>query len=217
MQNNQLYLKSKHYIVRNELWSAITHGAGIIFAIIALVLLCVRAAGSGSTVRMVSFAGFGVALMLLYTASTLFHALYFTKAQHVLQVIDHSGVFILIAGSYLPYCLVAIGGRLGVILLAIIWTLCACGIIMDCFFVGRFKKLEVAVYIGLGWLCVIAMPALWNHLGVTGFWLLVAGGLCYTVGALLYTQKSIPYIHVIWHMFVLAGSACMFFSIYLFV
>ena len=217
MQSTQVYLKSRHYAILNELWSAITHGAGIILAITALVLLSVRAAATGSALRMFAFAGFGVALLLLYSASTLFHALYFTRARHVLQVIDHSNVFILIAGSYLPYCLIAIGGRLGIILLAVIWAFCAAGIIMDCFFVGRFKKLEVAIYIGRGWLCVVAMPALWSHLGVTGFCLLVAGGLCYTIGALLYTQKQIPFIHVVWHLFVLAGSACMFFSIYLFV
>ncbi len=210
-------IHSKRYSILNELWSAVTHGVGILFAVTALVLLAVRAVQVGGAVRIVSFVGFGVALIILYTASTLFHALYFTKAKHVLQVLDHSGVFVLIAGSYLPYCLVAIGGTLGTVLLATIWTLCAAGIIMDCFFVGRFKKLEVAIYILLGWMCLIAMEPLWVHLGAIGFFLLLAGGLCYTIGALLYTQKNIPYIHVIWHLFVLAGSVCMFISIYLFV
>lgn len=209
--------QTKRYVFFNELWSAITHGAGILFAITALVMLAVRAAQTGGALRMVSFVGFGVALIILYTASTLFHALYFTKAKHILQVLDHSGVFILIAGSYLPYCLVAIGGTLGMTLLVTIWTLCGAGIIMDCFFVGKFKKLEVAIYILLGWMCVVAMQPLWAHLGRAGFLLLLAGGLCYTIGALLYSQKNIPYIHVVWHLFVLAGSICMFISIYLFV
>ncbi len=209
--------KNKFYTLYNEIWSAITHGIGIILATVAMTLLIVKAAATGDPVRIAAFAGFGLALILLYTASTLFHALYFTKARHIFQVMDHSGVFILIAGSYLPYCLIAIGGTKGKILLAVIWTLCALGITLDCFFVGRFKKLEVAIYIILGWMCVVAYRPLMMHLGVTGISLLASGGVSYTLGALLYTQRQIPYIHVIWHLFVLAGSAFMFFSIYFFV
>ncbi|WP_127848244.1 PAQR family membrane homeostasis protein TrhA [Lacticaseibacillus hulanensis] len=209
--------KPRLYDLYNEIWSAITHGVGIILATVATTLLVVKAVATGDALRIGAFAGFGLALILLYTASTLFHALYFTKARHVFQVMDHSGVFILIAGSYLPYCLLAIGGRQGIMLLATIWLLCAAGIGMECFFMGRFKKIEVAIYIILGWLCVVAAKPLMAHLGLIGIALLVAGGLCYTIGALLYTQKQIPYIHVIWHLFVMAGSACMFFSIYLFV
>lgn len=205
------------YALYNEIWSAITHGIGILLATAATTLLILKAAATGDALRIVAFTGFGIALILLYTASTLFHALYFTKARHIFQVMDHSGVFILIAGSYLPYCLIAIGGRLGITLLAVIWLLCAAGIGLDCFFVGRFKKLEVAIYIILGWMCVVAAEPLAAHLGAIGIGLLVAGGVSYTLGALLYTQRQIPYIHVIWHLFVMAGSAFMFFSIYFFV
>lgn len=210
-------LKNPFYTLYNEIWSAITHGVGILLATSALTLLVVKAAGTGDALRIGAFTGFGIALILLYTASTLYHALYFTKARHIFQVLDHSGVFILIAGSYLPYCLLAIGGMKGILLLVTIWALCAAGIGMECFFVGRFKKLEVAIYIILGWLCVVAAGPLAAHLGQLGIGLLIAGGVSYTLGALLYTQRQIPYIHVIWHLFVMAGSAFMFFSIYFFV
>lgn len=209
--------QSHTYAVKNEFWSALTHGVGIAFAIAALILLSIRGAQTGSLVTTLSFTGFGLALLILYTASTLFHALYFTRARHVFQVLDHSGVYVLIAGSYLPYCLVAIGGRQGILLLTTIWGLCAVGILLDCFFVGRFKHLEVAIYILLGWLCLTAMGPLWASLGATGFGLLLAGGLAYTIGALLYTKRTIPYIHVVWHLFVMLGSALMFCSVYWFV
>lgn len=208
---------SHDYVVKNELWSALTHGVGIALAIAALILLSIRGAITGGWLRTLSFTGFGLALLILYTASTLFHALYFTRARHVFQVLDHSGVYILIAGSYLPYCLVAIGGRQGIFLLATIWALCGVGIILDCFFVGKFKKLEVGIYILLGWLCLTAMKPLLASLGTAGFGLLLAGGIAYTLGALLYTRRDIPYIHVVWHLFVMIGSACMFFSVYCFV
>ncbi|WP_156639600.1 PAQR family membrane homeostasis protein TrhA [Lacticaseibacillus thailandensis] len=211
-------LKSRRYLIKNEVWSAVTHGVGIALAITALVLLLVRAVPTGDWTRIWSFAGFGIALIVLYTSSTLFHALYFTRARKVFQALDHSSIYVLIAGSYLPYCLVAIGGPLGVGLLITIWALCLTGILLDCLAASkRLHKIEVAIYVLLGWLCLIAMVPLWEHLGVIGFWLLVAGGVAYTVGALIYTRRSIPYIHVVWHVFVMVGSALMFVSIYLFV
>ena len=206
--------KSSHYEFNNEMLSAITHAFALGLAVMGTVMLGVKGINSGSQVELFSLIGFGVSLMLLYTASTAFHGFYFSKARHVLQVLDHSGVFILIAGSYLPYCLVAIGGKLGTGLLIAIWTLCLGGIGYKLFFLNRFKHLETMIYVVLGWLCVIGMVPLWHHLGPVGFSLLVAGGLAYTGGAILYLQKGIPYIHVIWHLFVILGSLCMYLSIY---
>lgn len=207
--------QSRYYAFNNEMLSATTHAFGLGMAVVGTIALAFKA--GSDPVRLFSFIGFGVALILLYAASTCFHGFYFTKARGVLQVLDHSGVFILIAGSYLPYCLVAIGGKFGIALLAAIWALCLAGIGYKCFFIGKFKHLETAIYVILGWMCLIGMKPLWDHLGALGFWLLVAGGIAYTVGALLYSQKQIPYIHVIWHLFVMLGSACMFISIYCFV
>ncbi|WDF81586.1 hemolysin III family protein [Lacticaseibacillus pabuli] len=217
MQLAKINMKSHHYSVMNELWSAVTHGVGIMLAITALVLLAIKGALSGSVLETVALVGFGISLVVLYTASTLFHALYFTKARKVFQVLDHSSIYILIAGSYLPYSLLAIGGTHGIVLLATIWALCLTGVLLDCFFVGRFKKLEVGIYVLLGWLCLTGMSALWASLGAGGFFLLLSGGVAYTLGALLYLRPNTPYIHVIWHMFVMLGSACMFCSIYFFI
>lgn len=206
---------SLHYTFNNEMMSATTHAIALGMAIIGTIALAFK--GAGSVTREISFIGFGVSLILLYSASTAFHGFYFTKARHVLQVLDHSGVFILIAGSYLPYCLVAIGGVFGWVLLGVIWALCLAGILYKCFFLGKLKWLETSIYVILGWMCLIGMKPLWDHLGPIGFWLLVGGGVAYTLGAVLYSQKQIPYIHVIWHLFVMIGSLCMFISIYLFV
>ncbi|WP_203624588.1 MULTISPECIES: hemolysin III family protein [unclassified Lacticaseibacillus] len=206
--------KSTYYNFNDQMLSAVTHAFALGLAVVGTVALAFKAT---TTLRLVTFLGFGFSLIILYLGSTLFHGFYFTKARHVLQVIDHSSVFILIAGSYLPYCLVAIGGPLGWGLLAAIWLLCAAGIAYKLFFLGRFRGAETAIYVILGWMCLIGMQPLWAHLGRIGFWLLVAGGVAYTVGALLYSQKKIPYIHVVWHVFVMIGSACMYASIYLFV
>lgn len=207
--------QNSNYRFTNETLSATTHATALGMSIIGTIALAFRA--GDSPLRLATFIGFGVALILLYSASTAFHSFYFTKARHVLQVLDHSGVFILIAGSYLPYCLVTIGGGLGIGLLAGIWALCLAGILYKCFFIGKWKFLETSIYVILGWLCLIGIRPLWARLGPIGFWLLVAGGIAYTLGAVLYSQKQIPYIHVIWHLFVMVGSACMYASIYLFV
>lgn len=207
--------KSNFYTFTNESLSATTHAMGLGMALIGTIALAYK--GQGSPTRLASFIGFGVALILLYSASTAFHSFYFTKARHVLQVLDHSGVFILIAGSYLPYCLVAIGGKLGWGLLIGIWALCFAGIGYKYFFIGKWRLVETSIYVLLGWLCLIGIEPLWQHLGPAGFWLLVGGGIAYTFGAVLYSQKQIPYIHVIWHLFVMLGSALMYASIYLFV
>ncbi|WP_225047279.1 PAQR family membrane homeostasis protein TrhA [Lacticaseibacillus kribbianus] len=206
--------RSRYYTFNNEMMSAVTHAFALGLSVVGTVALAFHAT---TPLRLVTFLGFGLALMVLYTASTMFHGLYFTKARKVLQVIDHSGVFILIAGSYLPYCLVAIGGGLGIGLLIAIWALCLGGILYKVFWLGKLKWAETGIYVVLGWLCLIGMAPLWRHLGPIGFWLLVAGGVAYTFGAVLYSQKQIPYIHVIWHLFVILGSALMYTSIYLFV
>ncbi|MCI1985938.1 MAG: hemolysin III family protein [Lactobacillus sp.] len=207
--------KSPYYTFTNESLSATTHAIGLGMSLIGTIALAVK--GQGDPTRLASFIGFGAALILLYAASTAYHSFYFTKARHVLQVLDHSGVFILIAGSYLPYCLVAIGGALGWGLLIGIWALCLAGIGYKCFFIGKWRLVETGIYVLLGWLCLIGIQPLWQHLGPAGFWLLVGGGIAYTFGAVLYSQKQIPYIHVVWHLFVMLGSACMYASIYLFV
>ncbi|MBU3851941.1 MAG: hemolysin III family protein [Candidatus Paralactobacillus gallistercoris] len=203
----------RRYQIKNEVWSAITHGIGFSGAILALVLLILKACHLGP-LALCSYIVFGVSMVVLYFSSMLYHCLSFTKAARVLQVFDHSSIFLLIAGSYTPFCLTIIKGWLGIGLLTIIWSVCLLGIIYKIFFVGKFKNLETILYVILGWACVVGIKPLWLGLGSHGICWLALGGIIYTSGALLYSAKKIPYAHVFWHILVMLGSLCMFIALY---
>lgn len=208
---------SKRYLIVNEVFNAITHGIGAVLSIAGLVLLIIKGAQMHSPIRIVSYSIFGASMILLFLFSTLFHSLIFTKAKPVFQVFDHSSIYLLIAGSYTPYCLVTIGGGLGWFLLITIWTLAITGIVYKSIFLQKRGKADYFIYILMGWLCVIAIKPLYLGLGRTGLLLLVLGGVSYTVGTYFYSkQNSIKFMHVIWHLFVLAGAMFIFFSIYLY-
>ena len=213
----QLSYKDHQRMQRSEFLSALTHGIGLFLAVIGTILLVTKAVTTHEQVRVISFAIFGAALITLYAASTLYHTFYNAKFARIFKIMDHSGVYILIAGSYTPYCLVAIGGLQGTILLAAILGLSLLGIILKVWFVGRFKVVETVIYVVLGWLCITAAGPLLAHLGTVGFGLLLAGGLAYTLGAGIYLIHNLPYQHVIWHIFVMLGSLSMFLSVYFFV
>lgn len=209
--------QSKYYYLLDNIFSAITHGIGCLLAIAGLIFLIIKAAASGSILRIVTFTIYGVCLVLLYLFSTLFHSLIFTRARNVFQIFDHSSIFLLIAGTYTPYSLVAIGGIWGQVLFCLIWLLTIFGIIYYIFNRGKHTILDTILYIAMGWLIILSGPYLYVRLGLVGFWLLVSGGIAYTFGAILYTMRGIPYIHVIWHLFVMLGSSLMYFSILFFV
>ncbi|KRM68919.1 PAQR family membrane homeostasis protein TrhA [Apilactobacillus ozensis] len=210
-------MKPKTYTLLNEIFSAITHGLGVLMAIAAAPLLIVRGVMEGGAMRITTFSIYSGMLILFYLASTLFHSLYFTNAEKVFQIFDHSAIYLLIAGTYTPYCLVAIQGALGWTIFAIIWIMTIMGIIYKSLWLGKFKTLSTVIYVVMGWMCLMGIVRLWDYLGVTGFWLLVSGGIAFTVGAVIYSFKAIPFGHVIWHIFVILGTALMYFSIYLFV
>lgn len=201
----------------NTIWSAITHGIGLGLAVIGLVLLIRRAIALQSPLRLVTFTIYGSCLILLYLFSTLYHSLLFTKARHVFQIFDHSSIFLLIAGTYTPYTLVAIGGKRGWLLFSLVWLLAIIGIIYKVFTVGRHPIFETCLYILMGWLIITAAKPLLATIGPQGLGLLIAGGVVYTLGALLYSMRGVRYIHIIWHVFVMIGSFLMFWSIYLYV
>lgn len=207
---------SRTYRIVNEVFNAITHGIGFGLSIAGLVILIIRAAHTGSSLRVVTFTIYGVILILFYLSSTLFHALVFTKAKHVFQVFDHSAIYLLIAGTYTPYCLLVIKGAVGWIILSVIWVMAICGIVYKSIWLGRFNIISTIIYVVMGWMCAFAFPELYHGLGLTGFWLLVWGGIAFTVGAIIYSFKQIPFGHVIWHLFVMLGSALMYFSILLY-
>ncbi|WP_282675939.1 hemolysin III family protein [Lactococcus cremoris] len=210
---------SRTYQILNEIFNAITHGAGTGLAIAALVLLVIKGAASGSALEVVAFTIYGASLVILFLCSTLAHSLHFTKAVKVFRVFDHNGIFFLIAGTYTPYCLVALNNWLGWIVLAVIWICSILGIVLTSIYLpkwGKTPKLSTVLYVVLGWMILIVIYPLWNALHTVGFWLLVAGGVVYSVGALIYHFKF-RFAHVVWHLFVLLAAILMFFSVYLYV
>lgn len=210
---------SKTYQILNEIFNAVTHGAGTGLAIAALVLLILKGAASGSALELVAFIIYGASLVLLFLFSTLAHSLHFTRAVKVFRVFDHNGIYLLIAGTYTPYCLVALNNWLGWAVLSVIWVCAILGIILTSIYLpkwGKTPKLSTILYVVMGWMILLAIYPLWQVLEPAGIWLLVAGGVVYSVGAAIYHFKF-PFAHVLWHLFVLLAAGLMFFSVYLYV
>ncbi|MGM0921520.1 MAG: PAQR family membrane homeostasis protein TrhA [Bacillota bacterium] len=205
------------YSIKEEIANAITHGIGVLLSIPALVYLIIFASKYGDAWHIVSFSIFGATMILLYLFSTLLHAIPHRKAKDVFEILDHSAIYLLIAGTYTPFLLVPLRGTLGFTLLGIVWGLAIAGIVLKIFFVKKFVILSTLAYILMGWLIIIAIKPLYEFLSPEGFALLLTGGLLYTIGAIFYVWRKIPYHHAIWHGFVLAGSAAMFFCILFYV
>ena len=197
---------------REELWNAITHGIALLLSIPALVFLVLDAVRHGTAIHVVSYTVFGVSMLLLFLMSTLLHSMPI-KFKHLFSILDHSAIYILIAGTYTPFLLVIVKGVLGWTLFSIVWGLAIAGILFKVFFIHRFEYVSLIFYIVMGWLILIAIKPLYIHLTLTGFALLVIGGLLYTFGSIFYAWRKIPYNHAIWHVFVIAGCASMYFCV----
>jgi len=197
-----------------NIWS---HAFGIFLSIIALVLLIIKAVQQDNIWMMISFPIFGVSLILLYLASTLYHASKEPQKRFKLKVFDHAAIYVLIAGSYTPFTLVSLNGETGWLIFSMVWVMAFTGIILKLFFTGRFKIVSTAMYVLMGWLIVFYFQDLTAHLHEKGVFYLILGGVLYTIGAILYSIKKIKFNHAIFHFFVLAGSFCHFLSIYLYV
>lgn len=193
-----------------EVWNGITHGIGAALAIAGLTVLVVLAAVYGDSWRVVSFSIYGSTLVLLYLASTLYHSIQIPKVKRVLQVLDHAAIYLLIAGSYTPFLLVNMRGRLGWTLFGVVWGLALLGIALRTIFIGRFEKLAVAGYVLMGWLMVVGFKELKLAIPPGGVSLIIAGGVTYTVGVIFFAWRKLPYNHAIWHLFVMGGSICHF-------
>ena len=209
--------KGRPYTVGEEIANSVTHGVGVAFSIVALTLMVVWAARNGDGWSLAGALVFGVSLVLLYTGSTLYHAIPFPRARHVFKIIDHSAIYLLIAGTYTPFTFVTLRDHGGWWMFAIVWTLAAAGMALEAFWVYRPRWLSAVVYLGMGWLVVTMWGPLWANLPHNGMWLLVAGGLAYTLGTVFYVLKRVRYMHMVWHLFVLAGSACHFLAVLLYV
>ncbi|HIW89281.1 MAG TPA: hemolysin III family protein [Candidatus Ligilactobacillus excrementipullorum] len=203
--------------VINEVWSAITHGVGIILSIAALVALILKGVHSGSGLAFGAYLVYGISLFSLYLFSTLFHCLYFTKASRVFQIFDHCGIYLLIAGTYTPYCLLVIDGKFGWGILAVIWVTAIGGTLYHILAKNRQQKIETLAYIVMGWTCLLGLKQLLDGLGWSGMSLLFFGGVAFTLGALVYSIKGLKYTHVWWHLAVMLGTLLMFLSIYYYI
>ena len=201
------------YSTAEEIWNAISHGLGAVFAIVALALLLVQ--GRHNAITMVSVSIYGGTLFLLYTVSTLYHALGVGRAKKVFQVLDHCTIYLLIAGTYTPIVLLCLGGRTGWFLFGFVWTVAALGIVLNAVNMKRFRVVSMVCYLGLGWCVIFFFKSLLEKLDSTAILYLVIGGVLYTVGAILYgLGRKVKYMHSIWHFFCVAGSFSHFLVVY---
>ena len=209
--------KGREYSVGEEIGNSITHGVGAALAVAAIPISIVRAVGDGAGVLLAAALIYSISMLMEYLASTLYHALAVDGAKRVFKVIDHAAIYLFIAGSYTPYCLVTLSESGGVYLCAFVWALAIIGMAAEAFWTFRPRWVSVVIYLIMGWCVVGFLPALVENLAPTGLWLLVAGGICYSIGCVFYVLKKIPFMHMVFHLWVLAGSVLQFFSILLFV
>ena len=200
-----------------ELANSLTHGLGLALSVAGFVALLVLAILHGSALRIVSCSIYGFTLVLLYTASTLYHSVRPGSLKNALQVLDHSSIYLLIAGTYTPFMLVVLRGTWGWTLFGLVWGLSLLGILFKILFSGHFKTVSTGVYVVISWLVVIAIKPLTADVPLHGLLWIMAGGLLYTLGVVFYAWRKLPYNHAIWHVFVLGGSVCHYFAILFYV
>ena len=206
------------YSLGEEIMSAVTHGVGALLSIAALVLCVVVSAKHGSTLGVISSIIYGVNLIILYTMSTLYHSLAVNNAKRVFRIIDHCSIYLLIAGTYTPFTLVALPSKIGIPLFIIIWVIAILGIVLNAINLKKFKIISFISYLVLGWVIIFAYQPLKEAVDFSCVLLLLSGGIVYTVGAIFYGfGRKIKYFHSIFHLFVLAASVLHFFSIILYV
>jgi hemolysin III len=201
------------YSTGEEIANSITHGVGWLASVAGLAALVSLAALTGGALRVVSCAVFGTTLVLLYAASTLYHALPNPRAKRVFRILDHSAIFLLIAGTYTPLALVALGGGWGWALFGCVWFLAVVGVLLSTLAHGRWRWLSMVLYLAMGWLVVVALKPLVAALDAPALALVVLGGLAYTGGLAFYGWRRLPYSHAVWHVFVLTGSALHFVAV----
>jgi hemolysin III len=200
-----------------EVANSITHGVGLAFSVIGLGVLVALACLYGSALHIASCSVYGATMVMLYTASTLYHSFRSPRIKHIFKIIDHCSIYLLIAGTYTPFTLVMLRGGWGWSLFGIIWMLSFVGIVFKLFFVNKFQILSTIVYVLMGWLAVVAIKPMVQMIPLNCILWLVAGGLFYTIGVLFFAWHRIPYNHAIWHVFVVAGSVCHFFAVLFYV
>lgn len=210
-------ISKKRTKIINEVLNAVTHGIGTILSVVALVFLIMKGIQSENGVHFAAYLIYGISMILLFLSSTLYHSFSFTRFQKIFRYIDHAAIYLLIAGTYTPFCLIALEGRQGQILFFSVWGIALVGVILKIFFVGKFNHISTLLYLAMGWLAIFLIRPLYAFLGTNALWLLILGGLFYSLGTIFYANKKWGFMHVIWHLFVLAGAAFHYFTILLYV
>lgn len=206
--------QEKFYTVTEERLNVITHGSGFVLALFGSLLLLNKGLQEGIHIRFISYLIYCFGLLTLYLASTLYHSAKDQEWKKRLNVFDHSAIFLLIAGTYTPIALLTIKGIWGLVIFCFVWVLATVGIVLKLYFTGRYSKISTATYLLMGWVIIIAIKPLINSMVTQGLLWLLAGGVFYTIGAILYQRKSIKYNHAIFHVFVLLGSLCHYIVIF---
>lgn len=199
--------------LRDEMASALTHGLGAAAALAGGAVLITLAAIHGDGWQLAGAIVFGIALLLLYLASTLYHAIQHPVAKGRLKVFDHCAIYVLIAGTYTPFTLIGLRGSVGWWLFGAIWAIALAGVVFKLFYTGRFKRLSTLLYVAMGWLVLVAAKPMLSSLDAWTIGWLLAGGVFYTLGTFFYHRESLPFAHAIWHLFVIAGSVCHFVAV----
>lgn len=208
----------KDFSIGEEIANAVTHCVGALLAIAAMVLLIVKGAvNHRGALYIVSMVIYSFTLLFLFLNSTLYHALVPPKAKNVYERFDHLSIYLLIAGTYMPFCLVSIGGALGIILCSIQWVLAIVGVVFKSIWIDKLVKVHTLIFLVMGWMIVLMANPLYSSIGLSGLIFLIAGGVAYSIGTLFYIFNWFKYHHFIWHLFVLAGAVLHFFSLYLYV
>jgi hemolysin III len=207
----------KHYSPAEERINISSHALGLVLSVVALALLVIHASLHGNVLHIVSFSIFGASLIVLYAASVTYHSAIDPQTRSQLRIVDHASIYVLIAGTYTPFTLVTLNGAIGWTIFGITWGMALSGIVLKLFFTGRYKVLSTLMYVFMGWIIIFAIQPLIDNLSSEGLFWLVAGGIAYTVGAILYSFKQIRFNHAIFHIFVLIGSFCHFVSVYFYV
>ncbi|MEX1221742.1 MAG: hemolysin III family protein [Idiomarina sp.] len=209
--------KDAGYSVAEEVAHAVTHGLGAVLSVVALIVMVFWAMAYGETVHVIAASIYGASLILLYTASTLYHAIPVPKLKYIFQQLDHAAIFILIAGTYTPFALINLQGVWGWSLLGVAWGIAIIGVVLELGIKERIKWLSLTLYLGMGWMALVVIKPMLDTVEPVGLLLLLAGGLAYSFGVIFYVWKSLKYHHAIWHLFVLLGSVFHFLSIFYYV
>jgi hemolysin III len=208
---------TQHYSVLEEKTNVVSHAIGLILSFVALVLMVIKASSNGDALDVISAAIFGLSLIALYASSTIYHSATDLRKRARLRVLDHATIYVLIAGTYTPITLLGLTGWAGWSIFGISWAMALTGVILKLFYTGRFSVLSTLMYVFMGWVIMFAIKPLINNMSPDGLFWLVAGGVAYTTGAIIYSIKKVPFNHAIFHLFVMLGSFCHFVSVYFYV